>query len=391
MPGKNGQKLIRGAISFGGRRYYVSGYTAEEVEFKKAEKLRSLEEGELDPKKMTVRQWAKEWLKRYKEGKVNDRWLKDIENNLDKWVLNRIGAFQIRKVRQYHIQEIMDQLEGKSQSLIDKTYDQICSIFYKAWINGYIKRNPAVDIIMPRSAATKKRRSVTEEERTLILEIAEDFKGSMLFLIMLYAGLRPSEAAALRWKNVDLERDVIHVHEMLKSDGSIKSYGKTDYAIRNVWISNILKRKLLEYIGDTIPNGDDFVVPQRNSEDHQTRNSMRKLWLDFRKEMHKRLGGETTNTIKTYTKQESGREYNRQVEEIIDDRVASDLVPYCLRHTFCTDLKAAGIPVEVAKDLMGHSSITITADIYSHAEEKSFNDSREKMNALNNNRNRDIS
>lgn len=340
---------------------------------------------------MTVRQWTQEWLKRYKEGKVNDRWLHDIENNLNKWLLDRIGAYQIGKVKQYHIQEIMDQLEGRSQSLIDKTYDQICSIFYKAWINGYIKRNPAVDIVMPKSAKTKRRRSVTEEERSLIIKIAETFKGGLFFLIILYAGLRPSEVAALKWKHVDLGRNVIRVREMLKSDGSIMAYGKTDYAVRDVWISDVLKRALLNQIKDGIIEGERYVVPQRNSNNHQTRNSMRKLWLDFRKEMHKSLGGETTKTIKTYKRLESGRVYERVVEEIIDDRVAKDLVPYCLRHTFCTDLKAAGVPVEVAKDLMGHSSITITADIYSHAEEKSFNDSQEKMNALNNNRNKDIS
>lgn len=120
----------------------------------------------------------------------------------------------------------MDQLEGMSQSLIDKTYDQVCSIFYKAWINGYIKRNPAVDIVMPKSALMKRRRSVTEEERSLILKTAEDFKGSLLFLIILFAGLRPSEVAALQWKYVDLEKDVIHVKQMLKSDVCIREYGK---------------------------------------------------------------------------------------------------------------------------------------------------------------------
>jgi integrase len=46
-------------------------------------------------------------------------------------------------------------------------------------------------------------------------------------------------------------------------------------------------------------------------------------------------------------------------------------------------LKAAGIPVDVAKDIMGHSSITITADIYSHAESNSLNEAKAKMDKLN--------
>lgn len=46
--------------------------------------------------------------------------------------------------------------------------------------------------------------------------------------------------------------------------------------------------------------------------------------------------------------------------------VASDFVPYCLRHTFCTDLQKKGMPINVAKYLMGHSDISVTANIYTH-------------------------
>lgn len=49
-----------------------------------------------------------------------------------------------------------------------------------------------------------------------------------------------------------------------------------------------------------------------------------------------------------------------------EDLVAKDLTPYCLRHTFCTDLERAGVPINVAKDLMGHSDIAVTANIYTH-------------------------
>lgn len=50
MSGKNGQKLLRGSVTFGGKKYYVSGYSKEEIAEKRAEKLRMLEEGTLDPK-----------------------------------------------------------------------------------------------------------------------------------------------------------------------------------------------------------------------------------------------------------------------------------------------------------------------------------------------------
>ena len=52
--------------------------------------------------------------------------------------------------------------------------------------------------------------------------------------------------------------------------------------------------------------------------------------------------------------------------QIVESVVAPDLTPYCLRHTFCTDLQKAGVPINVAKELMGHSDIQTTANIYTH-------------------------
>lgn len=51
---------------------------------------------------------------------------------------------------------------------------------------------------------------------------------------------------------------------------------------------------------------------------------------------------------------------------ILQHAIAPDLTTYCLRHTFCTDLQRAGVAINIAKELMGHSSIAVTADIYTH-------------------------
>jgi len=48
--------------------------------------------------------------------------------------------------------------------------------------------------------------------------------------------------------------------------------------------------------------------------------------------------------------------------------LADDFVPYCLRHTYCTDLAKKGIDIRTAQRLMGHASISMTADIYTHVD-----------------------
>lgn len=52
--------------------------------------------------------------------------------------------------------------------------------------------------------------------------------------------------------------------------------------------------------------------------------------------------------------------------------VADDLTPYCLRHTYATDLQSAGVPLNVAKDLLGHQSIAMTSHIYTHLSDEAF-------------------
>ena len=49
-------------------------------------------------------------------------------------------------------------------------------------------------------------------------------------------------------------------------------------------------------------------------------------------------------------------------------------MPYCLCHTYCTDLQAKGVPLKTASYLMGHSSIQVTADIYTHITEDALNE-----------------
>ena len=65
--------------------------------------------------------------------------------------------------------------------------------------------------------------------------------------------------------------------------------------------------------------------------------------------------------------------------EIVQHALAPDLTPYCLRHTFCTDLQRAGVPINVAKELMGHANISVTANIYTHRDQKVLHSNMAKL------------
>lgn len=70
----------------------------------------------------------------------------------------------------------------------------------------------------------------------------------------------------------------------------------------------------------------------------------------------------------------------RWENNIVESKLAPDLVPYCLRHSFCTDLQDHGVPINVAKYLMGHADIQTTANIYTNTTEQVIDEAAKKIN-----------
>lgn len=100
-------------------------------------------------------------------------------------------------------------------------------------------------------------------------------------------------------------------------------------------------------------------VRTENKGKHHTESSLRCYWNSFLRDLDIALGA------KVYRSQ------------IVKSKVSDDLVPYVLRHTYGTDLQAAGVPINVAKYLMGHSDISTTANIYTHENDEIIDNAAE--------------
>lgn len=87
--------------------------------------------------------------------------------------------------------------------------------------------------------------------------------------------------------------------------------------------------------------------------------------------------GKTTTTIAAGSVTIKG--LDDSVTYYLFETKAPDFEPYLLRHTFCTDCQAAGVPINVAKEWMGHSDISVTAKIYTHMVDEVFEQNRIRM------------
>lgn len=350
--------MIRKSFTFEGRRYFVRGETeAEAVEVMTRLKV-ALEEGRLViNRNTTYSQWFEEWLTTYKTPSVSVSWAQTIKDIGRAVIVPEIGNQRLKDIKPVHIQRILNSKADMSASYIRLIYVIIADSLRIAQKNGLIRENPCDPVTIPKGRKQQSRRAITAKERKYILQTCEKHRAGLFYLIMLYCGLRPGEVAALQWRNVDLKNRVLTVDSAVKSDGSI-GQPKSSAGNRRVPIPEALMEKLN-------PGSPWDFVCTNASGGMLTKSAMKQQWKSFHRQLNIEMGCRT---------------FKGQL--IPPHPVADDLVPYCLRHTYCTDLQAAGVPINVARELMGHSDISITSRIYTHSSVESFSDAADMINAL---------
>lgn len=340
-------KYIRKTARYNGKKYEATGKTELEAMMKLADKLAAAKRGEeVIGGSITVDAWFQEWLSTYKEPKgLTSKSLDMYREKYKGYIKPRIGRMKLKDVKDTHLQKIMNEQAGMSTSHACKVRMVMQEMFRRARQSRLITYDPAELLELPQ---TKKgtRRSITEQERKAILEVAKTHKNGLWVLTLLYTGMRPGETAALTWADVDFDHNEIHVHTAKESgSGAIKG-PKTAAGVRDIPIHSNLRHLLLEAKGKLFSP----VFPNHKGKipDDST---MHRWWKSFLRAMDIHMGA----TV-----------YRNQ---IVESMIADGLTLYCLRHTFCSDLQRAGVPLNVAKELMGHSDIKTTANIYTHKDQ----------------------
>lgn len=346
-----GYDYIRKTKYYNGKKYEATGKTEQEALMKLADKISAAKRGEKTTGgNMTVTQWYERWMDAYKRNKgLTKKSLGMYDEKYNNHIKPYIGGMKIRDVREVHLQQIVNGAANRSESHVKKIRLVLQEMFKRARISRIIPFDPAEELELPK-AKKGERRSITEEERSAILAVAKTHRSGLWIVTLLYTGMRPSETAALKWDDVDLVGGFITVKAAKESGTHNKIKApKTEAGFRKIPIHKEL-RPWLENAAHH-PCGYVFVTEAGNP---QNENSLRRLWTGFKRAMDIHMGAKLKRN------------------KIIESKVASDLVPYCLRHTFCTDMEKAGVPINIAKEIMGHEDINTTANIYTHKDEASI-------------------
>lgn len=339
---------VRKTARYNGKKYEATGKTEREALLKLSDKLSAAKRGEETIcGDMTVDAWFEQWLSTYKEPKgLTPKSFRMYREKYGKYIQPHIGRMKLKNVTDVHLTQIMNEQKGMSESHVKKVRLVMEGMFKQAKKSRFIPINPAEDLELP-AYEKRKRRSITDEERAAILAVAETHRSGLWILTLLYTGMRSGESAALTWGDIDFEKDSINIHAAKESGSTRIKTPKTDAGSRVFpHIPNAIRGKL-EAASVGKKKTDPVFPTQRGN--FQNENSLRRLWTGFKRDLDIYMGATVYRN------------------KIVKSVVAEDLVPYCLRHTFCTDCARAKVPIDTVRWLMGHEDISVTANIYQDA------------------------
>jgi integrase len=328
--------------------------------------LRFVDTGEhVDPNRMAVREWLAQWLVVILS-EISPRTHETYTDIVNNHLAPAFGNLPLAKLAPMHIQKVYaewstggrrDRKDGplapQSRRLIHRV---LSAALNRAVEQQLIARNPAQ--VLRRRLPKDEHREMATLTAAQSEQLLDALRSTPLYwpvLIALATGMRRGEILALRWRNVDLDRGLIRVVESLaqtKNGLRFKS-PKTDRA-RPVSLPSFaideLRRRRREQSEGLLRLGahlepDTLVCAQPDASPM------------------------APNVLTNYFAR-------------VAKRLALPVHFHSLRHTHATQLLLAGVHPKVAQERLGHASVAMTLDIYSHVTERLRDDAAAKIDAV---------
>lgn len=297
----------------------------------------------VDSDNMTVQDLVKEYLETAKL-KVRDTTYKNYKRAADSRIIPFLGQLPIKEFTHAHGQKFVNDLVdvGLSPRYIEYVFTVLKGAIGHGVKTERLVKDPLQHVEVPRPRR-ETHTTWTIEEISRFLHFAK-FDNPIYYItlkLLIHTGMRRGEVLGLRWKDVDLKENKISVTASLVYDdeGFRFSEGKTASSKRLISIDEELAGELKRY---------------------KAQQNQFKLAL-----------GEAYTDLDLVCAREDGKPiYARTLALKFDSIIKKASVPkirlHDLRHTHATVLLKLGENPKVVSERLGHSTVTMTLDIYSH-------------------------
>ncbi len=322
----------------------------------------------IDDAGMTVGQWAEKWLELYKSDKAYNTYAM-YKRTINNHIIPAFGNTRLSSLKKHQIQELLNDTvksgRYRTAKLIKLTIQQIIK---QALIEEYIYKDVTLGLSLPQEQR-KEKRSLTDGEKKLIQNADLDLKERAFVDLLYYTGVRRGEALALMINDIDFVNRKLNINKTLvikDSESEIKHSPKTKAGNREIPIPD----KLMESLKQYIQNINTVYLFTQKDGGIMSRSAFRRFWDKIIDKLNIAAGG-----TKYRRKDLQNGEGSKPLKLI-----ASDISPHLFRHTYATNLYYAGVDVKTAQYLLGHSSIQMTMDIYTHLDENRVSEAADKLN-----------
>ena len=335
---------------------------------------------------MTVNTWFHEWLDVYKKNCIRPSTRRIYIQIYEQHIKTAFGKSKLDMIKTYDVKKLINRLddEGLGYSTQSRVKIMLADMFDKAIMDDLIIKNPAKGVKV-REKEAYDRRVLSKEEQKDFFDCCKGTYYDNLFVVAISTGMRIGEICALTWDDIDLDEKIITVSKTLSymqlegDEGKVFRVGppKTKTSNRKIPITpqceEALKKQLLLRSNIMSRN---YTKPLSGFED-----------LLFISSKGRPLCTQTvTDAI------------DRIIKEINLCRDMSEQMPkfspHCFRHTFATRCFEAGIPPKTVQVLLGHSTLDMTMNLYTHVMPEQKTDALEKLNSyysdINNDMNKEI-
>jgi integrase len=330
----------------GPNRKYIYGRKYKEVEQKLAEAMGNAAKGLVfDDKSMTLGEYLDRWLSDAVRGTVRESTYSRDKYLATNHIKPTLGRVKLRNVSALHLQGLYrDRLDsGLSPSTVQKIHHVIHKALAQAVRWDLIPRNPA-DAVKAPTASTKEMRPLSADEAKRLLEAAKGDRLEALYVLAVHTGMRRGELLGLKWEDVDLEGATVRVRRTLM---------RTDNG-RRLALGEPKTKKSRRMVRLT-----EKAVEALRS--HRARQAEEKLRIgSLCQDQGLVFAGEGGNFINPSNLRQ------RPFAPLLQRASLPQITFHDLRHTCASLLFQKNVHPKFVQELLGHASVAITLDTYSH-------------------------
>lgn len=363
------------------RRYVYSATKAETLE-----KLTRLQHAKLtgvlgEPTRFTVAAYLHHWLETAARPAIRESTYASYATLIQVHIVPRIGGVALSKLAPVHVQHLLADMEkgGASARRRQMVYRVLSQALRRAVQLGLVTRNACHAVTCPRPVK-KTVESLTPEQTEKLLHAAEGDHLQALYVLATTTGMREGELFGLQPKDLDLKNTRLFVCRQLCEQGSRLwlAQPKTAKASREIRLSEIAVKALREHQKRMLAEGnwrvDGFLFCDTIGGALRKSNFLRREWHP----LCERAG---IFEVTQVTDRKTG-------QPVLDPATGKPKIRkvfprfHALRHTAATLLLMQGVHARIVQELLGHSSVTITMDTYSHVLPSMGAEAAAKMDAL---------